>query len=129
MVNRLKAKEVKAFRVKQLDKQGGVCPLCLRKIKQGEDVLDHNHKTGYCRGTLHRGCNSMLGKIENAMVRYGLTDPASFQSFMANCYDYINGDLGIFHPTHRTDEEKRLRRNKRARKQRAIKKMEGCDEK
>lgn len=119
-MKRLKAKEVKPFREEQLAKQGGVCPLCLRPI-ESDGVLDHCHKTGYCRGTLHRGCNSMLGKIENARVRYGLTDDNAFRNFLNNTLDYIYSSLGVLHHTHRTEEEKRIRRNARARKARATK--------
>lgn len=121
-MKRLKAKEVKAFRLQQLEKQGGICPLCLRVILDSEAVLDHDHKSGYCRGTLHRGCNSFLGKVENARIRYGLYETEAFKAFLSNVYEYIDSNLDVFHPTHRTEEEKRIRRNLRAKKQRALKK-------
>ena len=37
-------------------------------IKQA--VTDHNHKTQYVRGVLHRQSNAVLGKIENLWGRY-----------------------------------------------------------
>ena len=119
-MRRLKPKEVAAFRKQQLEKQGGVCPLCLRPIEDA-GVLDHCHKTGLCRGTLHRSCNAFLGKLENGRVRYGLTDDETFRTYLENTLAYIHSSLGVLHHTHRTEEEKRLRRNAKARKARAIK--------
>lgn len=124
MSKRLKAKDVKPFREEQLLKQGGICPLCLREIEEGASVLDHDHKTGYCRGTLHRGCNSMLGKIENNRLRYGLKDDEALQAFLSNTLEYMSSSLGVLHHTYRTDEEKRLLRNKRARKARLKRRQE-----
>lgn len=61
----------------------------------------------------------MLGKVENAMVRYKLTNLEQLNNFLTNIVSYIQSDgLGILHHTHRTADEKRELRNKRARKKR-----------
>ena len=124
-MRRLKTTEVAAYRKALLEKQGGKCDLCGFPIAVGEAVLDHDHATGICRGVLHRGCNAMLGHIENNAPRHKLTDKVKLARFLGNvasyvsCYQpHLSTDLPL-HPTHKTDEEKRLLRNKRARKARA----------
>lgn len=120
-MHKLKTTEVSRFREQQLAKQDGVCAICLNPIKPGDDVLDHCHTTGEVRGVLHRGCNSMLGKIENHMRIARLTGVADLSRFLSRVPQYIfkKEHLGVLYPTHKTDEEKRLRRNKLARKRRA----------
>lgn len=118
-MNRLKnAKEVREWRERTLAEQGGVCALCGLPLKSEDAVADHNHKHGWMRGVLHRGCNSLLGKIENNWQRVGVPD---IEKFLNGCYFYIlignvpSLDVDVYHPSHRTAEEKRLRRNKKAR--------------
>jgi len=57
-------------------KQGGFCPICQRILNA--PCLDHHHKkrikgSGQIRGVLCRGCNVMLGKIENNCIRYSIS--------------------------------------------------------
>lgn len=115
---------VAGVRSELLLKQGFRCALCLRTIKS-DPVLDHDHQTGVIRGVLHRGCNALLGKIENNHKRYGVEDLSAF----------LHGTVGYMqrhreprtqwlHPTFKTAEEKRLARNAKARKKRAKKDIE-----
>lgn len=71
----------------------------------------------------------MLGKIENAMVRYKLTNIEQLQRFLSTVVPYITAEgLGVYHHTHRTADEKRELRNKRDRKKRkASKTKTGVD--
>ncbi len=89
----------------------------------GTEVLDHCHSTGAVRATLHRGCNALLGKIENNHKRYGVTNLAAFTNGVA-AYLQLHqmNQTGWLHPTHKDEDEKRLLRNTRARKARATKK-------
>lgn len=119
-MRRLKTTEVAPYRVHLLTKQGMRCALCQLPCPTDKAVLDHCHKTGLVRGTLHRNCNSLLGAIERGMVRYGVTNLAAFGHGVSR---YLSANETsnepIFHPTWKTEEEKRERRNAMARKRRA----------
>lgn len=123
VMRRLKQNEIKAYREELLEKQGGMCALCGEQLFRDDAVLDHHHKMGWVRGVLHRGCNALLGKIENNHKRMGVP---SLDSFLGGCADYIRDGLlpickdgqPVYHPSHRTPDEKRLLRNKRARRKR-----------
>lgn len=124
---RLKAgREYSKARADKLIEQKGRCALCSQPIASSEAVYDHDHKTGRCRAVLHRGCNAMLGHIENNAPRHKLTDLVRLTAFLRAIPEYISRDYDHepFHPTYRTEEEKRLRRNAKARKARAAKKKE-----
>lgn len=122
-MTKLTASQVSAQRALMLGKQGGNCALCCTAIAPGEDVLDHDHTTGHVRAVLHRGCNSMLGVIENNRPRYMLKGARLFH-MLSRVEAYLTADFTAnpLHPTHRTDEEKRKLTNLRARKARAAKK-------
>jgi hypothetical protein len=88
-------------------------------------VLDHDHSTGVIRAVLHRSCNALLGKVENNYKRYGIKDITQLARMLGNVASYLSmyaphlvSDLPL-HPTHKTEDEKRLLRNKRARAARA----------
>lgn len=119
---RLTASQVKAHRESTLRNQQGRCILCCEQITD-DAVLDHCHKTGHIRGVLHRGCNSMLGVIENNRPRYLLGGGRLF-TMLSRVEAYMTKDYtgNHVHPTHRTPEEKRIRTNLRAKKARATKK-------
>lgn len=53
--------------------QNGVCFICGRKNDSGKRLsTDHCHLSGEVRGLLCSRCNPLLGKLENAFIRYGL---------------------------------------------------------
>ena len=115
-MHKLKASELAAWRVKTLEEQGGVCLLCgVPPTTKFPAVADHDHTTGQLRGVLCRGCNSGAGVIENFRARYGLTNTAEFSRFLTRLVPYLYKDHGdLMYPTHKTDDAKRLLRNKRA---------------
>lgn len=124
---RITQEQIAGYRSELLGAQGGRCLLCTEVVAADEAVLDHCHTTGEIRGVLHRGCNAMLGQIENNMPRHKLRSVPRLAAFLANLIRYMHwnssiGHTGLLHPTHRTDDEKRERRNKKARKARAAKK-------
>lgn len=124
-MRRLKTSEVAPYRAAKLKEQSGKCALCCLPIAAGSDVLDHDHSTGVIRAVLHRSCNALLGKVENNYKRYGIKDMTQLARMLSNVASYLSmypphlvGDLPL-HPTHKTEDEKRLLRNKRARVARA----------
>lgn len=117
---RLKPKDVAAWRTTQLGKQFGKCKLCGCDLDPAEAVADHCHKSGLMRGVLHRGCNAFLGKIENCIKINKLQDKLEFLVH-PEVLGYMQTTMSVFHPTYRTEEEKRIRRNKKARKRNANK--------
>ena len=127
---KLKTKEIKGYREQQLALQNHCCALCGESIA-ADAVLDHDHKTGFLRQVLHRGCNVMLGKIENNMARNKM-DIQRLTNFAANLSDYMQTQYtSIRHPTHLTKEErneklaiKRIKnREKQKRQNQAAKKV------
>lgn len=99
--------------VKQLKKQGGLCPLCNKEIdisKDREGVIDHDHATGECRGVLHRSCNAAEGKVRHAVVCWGTktSDSKAVAEFLSNLANYLmQPGLGIIYAQHQTPEEKK----------------------
>ena len=122
-MQRLKTTEVGRVRADMLDKQGSRCGLCQLPCQPGEAVLDHDHLTGAIRAALHRGCNSLLGKLENNFRRYGVKNLAAFlHGAVPYLQKHEENRTGLLHPSHKSEDEKRLARNAKARKARALKK-------
>jgi hypothetical protein len=96
--------------------QGQKCRLCkLPLVFDANCVGDHCHKTGKLRGAVHRRCNSLLGKLENNAPRFGFGAPGQLEAFLYGVGDYLRTATSPYiHPLHKTPEEKRLLRNKKA---------------
>lgn len=77
--------------------QRGVCAVCRepqpisKKGKSKRLATDHDHVSGEIRGLLCSRCNPLLGKIENAFVRYGLSkvDGLTVLIVVARLLDYM----------------------------------------
>ena len=109
---RLKYSEVKPHREQLLLRQNQRCALC-NELIEDDAVLDHCHKTGKIRKVLHRGCNLMLGKIENAMPRTRIT-ARRLEAFAINLMRYLEQEYeDIVHPTYRTPEERAMYKKKK----------------
>lgn len=103
--------------------QGNKCALCQLPGVANDPVLDHCHTTGAVRGTLHRSCNSLLGKVENNAARFGIKNLSAFLHGAAGYLQRHSTNItGLIHPTHKTADEKRIARNKKAVLTRAAKK-------
>lgn len=99
-MTRLTYTAVKTYREEQLVAQAYHCALCNEPIVD-DAVLDHDHKTGLLRKVLHRGCNSMLGKIENNMPRSRITIER-LEAMCRNLVQYISTEhTDITHPTYK----------------------------
>lgn len=109
----LKHSEIKKLKQKLHTQQGHVCPLLGLKFDYSEMVLDHQHSSsketvgvngaGQVRGAIHRGANSLEGRITNAFVRYGLHKYSiTVPEFLRNLADYLEQDnLPYIHPTEK----------------------------
>jgi len=107
---KLKYNEVRDWRIRQLGIQDYTCALCGDICEPEEAVLDHDHKTGLLRQVLHRGCNSMLGKIENAMPRSRVS-VERLEAIAGRLIEYITTQhTEVLHPTHKTKEERKMKR-------------------
>lgn len=106
-----------------LFQQRNRCALCGEKIED-DAVLDHCHKTGRLRKVLHRGCNALLGKIENNMPRNKVSEDRLLK-FAMNLHRYITQPYPeIIHPTHKTPEERKECTRKKAQRKRQLKSQE-----
>lgn len=119
---KLKTTGVARTRLALLESQGGLCAICHLRCTNEEAVLDHCHRGGQVRATLHRSCNSLLGKLENNAPRYGMT----FEQLIGFCQgtaEYLDvhrrNATGLIHPSHFTAEEKIERRKEKAKRTRA----------
>lgn len=93
--------DVQKARQSVLLEQGGVDVLTGLEIPQKQAVLDHNHKTQFVRGVLHRQSNACLGKIENLWTRYlSYWYPHDLQTFLRQSADYLDrpDDTRYLHP-------------------------------
>ena len=120
-MRKLARAEVEQVRARLLAKQSFKCAICGLKLtagKRGGACLDHDHETGVIRGVLCRTCNGGEGKIKNTAIRYG-GGKSNYKKWLKQLLGY-NAFHAIprttyLHPTHLTPDEKRLKRNKKAR--------------
>jgi hypothetical protein len=126
-LRRLTKTELTGYR-KRWQRESPECPLCNRTMDE-DTVVDHCHKTGVCRAVVCRWCNAILGKIENWAGRIGQgIDP---HLFLTNVGKYLSEDgprKQVLYHTHKTEDEKRLLKNKRARLARAKAKRSTTEE-
>lgn len=123
---RLKTKDLPNFRRLLLEAQDSKCALCGIPLDPdtSDACLDHCHTTGHIRGVLCRNCNGVEGKIFNLARRAKRNrTPLSFLSgLLAYWEKHLSEPSGVWYPTHKTEDEKRELRNKKARQRRAQKK-------
>jgi Recombination endonuclease VII len=115
---KLKASELAGWREQRLAANSGRCGLCQLPVRR--PVADHDHSTGQLRDVICGGCNSVLGKVENNYQRYGVQNLSAFLNGAAKyLMKHLTPQHNVMYPTHLTEDEKRLKRNTKARKARA----------
>ena len=124
MAVRMRPRDIKPTKLRLAAKQGFKCALCLIDLKtlpEKDWVLDHDHSTGAVRSVLCRNCNGMEGKVYNRANQAKRGNTALFWLIrLVKYYEYHNkNQTGLLHPTHKTDDEKRIERNRKAREARA----------
>ena len=124
--------ELPSVRNTLLAQQQFLCALCGvsfkdKVVKNGKPVakytpcVDHCHVGGHIRAVLCNNCNGKEGKVMKlAIACQRLGTPLSW---LTKLVDYLTlhktPQTPFIHPDHKTDDEKRLLRNKKARMQRA----------
>ena len=135
-MRKLKHTEIAPTREAIKKAQGNKCALCGGDFNEAKLVgagrkkklepklratLDHNHKTGVIRGVLCNHCNGMEGKIFNRAN--SAKRDLDVQEWLGNLLAYWNHHevprTPYIHPLHKTEDEKRLARNAKARRKRA----------
>jgi hypothetical protein len=118
-----KAKD--SFKLEQLKAQKGRCPLTGRSVTMATGVIDHDHVTGRIRAILTNGVNRAEGIINGAMTKWaGMKTQTERVQFLRNLADYYEAKpLNYIYPTHKTDDEKRIAKNKKAVKAYKLKKV------
>ena len=115
---KIKYSDIALVRQKTLEEQDYTCSLCDHIIREGEDVLDHDHTTGYIRSVLHSDCNMLLGKIENFLngrgkrIKYGSN---RLVTFLDTVHSYITAsyDGNLIHPKHKLPIDRQKSKYKR----------------
>lgn len=121
---RIKDKDIPALRERLSVEQGGLCKMC--HVALGGLIracLDHDHRTGVVRDVLCLNCNSIEGKVFNLGRRgcRGGNPQEHIKAIIAYWERHALTPRSEIHPKHRTPDEKRLKRNAKARKRRAKK--------
>jgi uncharacterized protein YbaR (Trm112 family) len=129
---RIKAGDLKEVRAALLLEQDWVCPLCerdLHYIKAQQRCVDHDHSAtgptaGSIREVLCSNCNGNEGRIRNRVLcAKGAMNEIDWLENLLNYWKkHQTSQTGLVHHTHKTQEEKRLLKNKKARAYRRRKK-------
>lgn len=114
-MRKLTRAQLRPFAIGQLNKQGGLCPVCGLPISlqvmgaKSDYVVDHSHETGEVRGILHRSCNSGLGKMDNGIGRW-IAKSMKYENILPTLRRvlayYEQPGLNVMYPGHKTDEER-----------------------
>lgn len=117
-MHRLTKRQADELRRSLIAAQDNRCALCEDTLEGKTACLDHDHRTGLIRSVLCLNCNGIEGKIFNLCRRAKRN--STEVNFLASVYLYWlshtpERSTGLTHPAHRTPEEKRVLRNKRAR--------------
>jgi hypothetical protein len=120
---RLKTSEVVVAKASILRQQECKCPLCQKTMVLSEACQDHDHRTGLLRGVLCRNCNGIEGKVANLANRAKRDlAPEMWLGYLIKYWlKHKTDQTGLYHPVHKTADEKRLLTNARARAKRAAK--------
>lgn len=134
-MRKLTRAELTAWTVKTLNEQGGRCAVCRAPLRHGKSVVhkgsrrgrpcaDHDHDHGHVRGVLCNTCNTGEGKLRTVAIRYGYGKD-NYLKWVVQMAKYLHDRAGkpcypFVHPEHETEEDKRIKRNKKARDRRKV---------
>lgn len=120
----LKPSEVPNILKQLVAKQKNKCAICGKPFTSRDyPVLDHNHTTGFIRGALHNSCNGAEGRVKTK-AHLGHKGVAA-EDYLIGLGEYLKDNekpkYMFIHPSHMTEEAKRIKRNAKARAARAAK--------
>lgn len=130
VARKISRSQQRAFSMKLLKEQQGLCPLCSKPISlqvmgnKSDYALDHCHVSGLVRGVLHRSCNAALGKMEKAIGQWGAKsmDMDAILEYLDKAILYYNQEpQAVIYPDHKTDEQKAAATKLKAATARAMK--------
>lgn len=125
LLKRIKVSDIPKLRLKLAKEQDNCCVLCKKSlVGTKRPALDHDHSTGFIRDVLCLNCNGMEGKVFSLARRGGGSGSEALWLYsLLEYYEKHNKPLhgGIIHPTYKTEDEKRLLRNSKARSKRKLK--------
>ena len=125
-ITRLKTTQVAGVLSQVMKKQGGKCAICGHPFTQRDvPVLDHCHTKGYIRGALHNSCNGIEGRVKKLAQRghTGISAEKYVRGIGKDIDEHTTPKYNYIEPGHKTEDEKRLARNKKARAVRAKKEV------
>lgn len=120
---KLKQKDIQVIKNKILKEQKYRCGLCginLTSVPSRTICLDHDHTTGFIRGVLCSNCNGGEGKVKTQATRCkrGGSKENWIKSVLLYWLIHSVPQTNYIHPSHKTVQEKRLSKNKKAREKR-----------
>ena len=125
MAKQIKVSQVASVLSQLKARQKNKCGICGQPFTKWDPAcLDHNHKTGYIRGALHRSCNGIEGRVKKLAQRGH--KGVGTDTYVIGLGKYLDHHsqprINLIHPDHQDENTKRLARNKKAREARAKKK-------
>ncbi len=125
LARQLRPSEVKSVCDQLVKRQGSKCAICGKPFTpRDKAVLDHCHTTGFIRGALHNSCNGAEGRVKTKahLGHKGVSAADYIIGLGKYLEEHQTPSFNLIHPTHMTEEQKRLKRNTKARAARARKK-------
>lgn len=85
--------DIKEYREMLLSRQNGIDPITGETLLAKDAVLDHDHVSQHCRGTLHRQSNAFEGLVANAYRRcLSWSTEIPLPIVLRNLADYLEVD-------------------------------------
>ena len=125
MIQQLTANQVPTLLKQLVVRQGNKCAVCGQPFTgRDKPVLDHDHDTGFIRGALHNSCNGAEGRVKTKahLGHKGVSAADYIIGLGKYLEEHKTPKIRALHPTHLTEDAKRLKRNAKARAARKRKK-------
>ena len=123
-VKQIAVAEIPKYRTMIAKQQKFICPICGKSLASGGTIaLDHDHKTGALRGTLHSSCNSAEGRTKagaQTMQKTSHIVRTDYLSYLENLVKYLRAcedkPKRIIHPTFDLNTGKQKPKRRRVKK-------------